>query len=101
MVILNTTFFAEESLAQQVATWLAEVYARSAEESGIFAGKPEIARILSPTEPGAVSFACRCVCGSVEEAGRWHDSTASLLKDDVHARWGSRVVWFTTYMETL
>lgn len=101
MTILNTTFFAEEQLAGELSCWLCDVYAKAIADAGIFDGPAETARVVEPAEPGTVSFACRARCGSVEAARRWHGTTAALLRDDLHTRWGERVVWFTTYMEEI
>ena len=100
MIILNTTFFAEETLAGELTRWLTEVYAEAVKASGLF-GSVETVRVIEPSEPGAVSMACRCTCPDISEARRWHDDTAALLRDDLTARWGERVVWFTTYMTTI
>lgn len=100
MIILNTTFFAEEQVAPAVLQWLREIYVKAAEAAGIFS-VVELARITEPVEPGAVSFACRCCCHSAAEARRWHDSAAVLVRDELQSRWGQRVLWFTTYMEQL
>ncbi|MDY3858636.1 MAG: DUF4286 family protein [Muribaculaceae bacterium] len=100
MIILNTTFFAEEPLTEEISRWLASVYLPAIHESGLFESA-ECARVLEPAEPGAVSFACRCVTHDLSAARRWHDDTAALLRDDLSARWGQRVVWFTTYMEVI
>ena len=59
MIILNTTFFAEEAVAPELLAWLRNVYEKAVEAAGLFTGV-ELVRVLEPSEPGAVSFACRC-----------------------------------------
>ena len=98
MIILNTTFFAEEAVAPELLAWLRNVYVKAVEAAGLFTGV-ELVRVLEPSEPGAVSFACRCGCGSLDAARSWHDSSAVLVRDELKQRWGQRVLWFTTYME--
>ena len=100
MIILNTTFFAEEALAPELLAWLRNVYVKSVEAAGLFSDV-ELVRVLEPSEPGAVSFACRCACASLDVARSWHDSSAVLVKDEMRRMWGERALWFTTYMERI
>lgn len=100
MIILNTTFFAEEAIAPAVLAWLRDVYVKSVETAGLFTDV-ELVRVIEPSEPGAVSFACRCACDSLEVARSWHDSSAVIVRDELHRLWGQRALWFTTYMERL
>lgn len=100
MIILNTTFFAEEAIAPAVLGWLRDVYVKSVEAAGLFTDV-ELVRVIEPSEPGAVSFACSCACGSLEAARSWHDSSAVIVRDELHRLWGQRALWFTTYMERL
>ena len=60
-----------------------------------------VAKVLTQVEPDTVSIAVQLEATSIEEASRWHDNTAALLRDDLHARWGDRLMFFTTYMEVL
>lgn len=100
MIILNTTFFAEEALADALHGWIRETYLPAAREAGVFSDV-EAVRILGQAEPGAVSFAVRCVAPDIDTARQWHDNKAAAVRDALHGRWGQRVVWFSTYMETI
>lgn len=100
MIILNTTFFSEEAIADDVRQWIAGVYIPAATKAGIFS-QVETARVIDPVEPGVRNMAVRCAGTDLEAMRRWHDSTASLVKDDLASRWGQRVLWFTTYLEPI
>lgn len=100
MIILNTTFFAEESLGDQLHGWIKETYLPAARRTGLFTDV-EAVRILDQPEPGAVSFAVRCTANDLDSAREWHDNDGAGARDALHTRWGQRVVWFTTYMETI
>lgn len=100
MIILNTTFFAEEAIGAELLRWLRDVYVKAVEAAGIFTAV-ELVRVLEPLEPGAVSFACRCECDSLDVARSWHDSSAVLVKDEMMRLWGQHALWFTSYMERL
>jgi len=100
MVILNTTFVTHESVRNDFLRWLREVYLVSARSSGFF-GSPTVARVLTRLEPDTESIAVQLPANSLDDARRWHDETAAILRDDMHARWGERLMFFSTYMELL
>lgn len=100
MIILNTTFAIERSLYDSVVQWIADVYVPAATNTGLFSS-PRIARIITNDHPETVSVACEMACQSLAEAVRWHDQTATLLRQDLHRRWGNRVLEFSTFMETV
>ena len=100
MTLLNTTFVIHAPLETDFLEWVRRVYLRSAESAGIF-GTPTIARVLTRIEPDTESFAVQLPAASHGDAQRWHDETAALLRNDLQARWGDRMMYFTTYMEVL
>lgn len=100
MYILNTTFVLDHSLTDVFVSWLKEVYLPAAMATGIF-GNSRVAKILQDQDPLTVNIACELSCESLSEAARWHDETASLLRDDIASRWGERVLNFSTYLKTL
>ena len=90
MTILNTTFIVADHLMEQFLAWARQAYMPALRDAGIF---------NAPTM--ATSIAIQARCHALEEATRWHDETAALLKDDLTARFGQQVLFFTTYMEVL
>ncbi|MDE5626116.1 MAG: DUF4286 family protein [Muribaculaceae bacterium] len=100
MTILNTTFIVADHLMEQFLAWARQAYMPALRDAGIFTS-PTMAKVLAKVEPGATSIAIQARCHALEEATRWHDETAALLKDDLTARFGQQVLFFTTYMEVL
>lgn len=100
MIILNTTFVIERSLFEEFVKWLKEVYVPAAMATGLFK-KSRISQVVSNDDPRAVSIACELTCESLSEGVRWHDSTATLLRDDMTARWGEKALFFTTYLKQI
>ena len=100
MIILNTTFISADSRLGDFMAWARKVYLPALDAAGIFSGAT-MARVLAQIEPGTTSVAIQARAASLEEATRWHDETASLLKDDLSARFAGEVLFFTTYMEIL
>lgn len=101
MIILNTTFIVADNLTDSFTEWARKVYIPAMESSGVFASAPCMARVLTQVEPGATSIALQARAESLEEATRWHDDTAALLRDDLLVRFNRQVLFFTTYMEIL
>ena len=60
-----------------------------------------MARVLTRIEPDTESIAVQLPADNQNDASRWHDETAALLRDDLHARWGERMMFFTTFMEVI
>ena len=100
MIILNTTFVIHAPLETEFIKWVDEVYLPSAHAAGVF-GKPTVARVLTRIEPETESIAVQLPADDQKRAEHWHDETASLLRDDLHARWGDRMMFFTTLMEVI
>ena len=98
--ILNTTFVTERALQDKLTSWLEGVYLKAAENTGLFTGR-RMVQVLTDDNPEAFSIACELQCESLSEAVRWHDDTASLLRQDMTNRWGERVLWFTTYLRVI
>ena len=71
---------------------------RAAIDTGLF-GSARLLRVLTDTDSEGVSFALQMDCESISEARRWHDETATLLRDDMFQRWGDKVLFFTTYLK--
>lgn len=98
MILLNTTFIIHDSISSEFLHWVKAVYLPAAAESRLF-GTPTVARVLTRVEPDTESIAVQLPATELADAQRWHDETAALLRDDLHARWGERLMFFTTYME--
>lgn len=100
MHLINTTFCVERSIDTAFRSWLKNVYIRSA-LSTPFLSVPMLTRVLGQEDPTATTYALHLHATSLAEARRWHDETAAMLRDDMSARFGQRVLFFTTYLEII
>lgn len=98
--LLNTTFVVHSSVEAEFMAWVKGVYLPAAAETGVFGGAT-VAKVLTQIEPDTASIAVQLPASSLEDAQRWHDDSAAFLRDDLHARWSDRLMFFTTYMEVM
>ncbi len=98
MYILNTTFIVHRPAIDSFNDWVKDVYVKAAHACGVF-DDIKILRIMSEIDPETVNYAVQLLAPDLSEATRWHDETAAILKDDIAARMGDRVLSFSTYME--
>lgn len=98
--MMNTTFVVHNSITPDFLRWVGEAYLPAAEKSGLF-GAPTVMQVHQTVDPQADSIAVQLPAASLDDATRWHDETAALLKDDLRARWGEGVLFFTTYMTVI
>lgn len=100
MIIFNTTFHVHESVIDSFKNWVREVYFPQATlVSGI--SSPVFARLLIEVQEGYASFAVQLTAASVETAVEWHDGEAAELRGQLNKKYGDKVLFFTTYMESL
>lgn len=89
-----------QSIEGEFLGWLKSVYLQSAEASGAFTSHC-VARVLTRIEPDTESIAIQFRTTDKGRAERWHDETAALLRDDLHARFADRLMFFSTPMEVI
>lgn len=100
MILLNTTFIVADNSLAEFYSWARDIYLPALRKARIFS-EPLMAKVLACVEPQTTSIAIQAQAPELSEATRWHDETASLLKDDLQARFSGQVLFFTTYMEIL
>lgn len=100
MVLLNTTFHVHNSVVQAFISWVQETYIPCATASGHFTD-PIVSRILIDSDPEGTSYAVQLRAASHDDASRWHDTEASLLKEKLGKQYGERILHFTTFMEII
>lgn len=98
MFVLNTTFVTHESINADFLKWVREVYIPTARQSGIF-GEPTVARVLARMEPDTESIAVQMTAENLAEAEDWLGGAATELYNNLHARWGERLMFFSTFMQ--
>lgn len=98
--LVNTTFFADEDLSNELLEWLRADYIAAINASGIFA-EPLLLEITAHREPGTVSYAVQALGLDDDKAAEWSDSNGARLACDAAARWAGRVLCFTTIMNVI
>ena len=100
MIIFNTTFHVYELIVDSFKEWVIGRYIPNAlAVKGITS--PEFARIMIEVQEGYASFAVQFKADSPNTAVGWHDGEAAELRAELTSRFGDRVLFFTTYMESL
>jgi hypothetical protein len=97
MVILNTTFHVHVTVQKAFVEWLRQNYETAALATG-FLTEPQLARVMGGEDPNGTSFAYQLKAPTLAEAKRWHDAEAAKLRGEMQARWGQKVLFFTTYL---
>ena len=100
MTILNTTFHVHISIAEEFCRWVRDTYFPAALASGLLSD-PIFARLLLQVQEDAEGYAVQLHATDPETAARWHDNEGDRLRRELTARFGQRLVFFTTYMEKL
>ncbi|MDE6371825.1 MAG: DUF4286 family protein [Duncaniella sp.] len=100
MIILNTTFFVPEHLAEELICWVKETYFLSAINEGALTD-PSMARLLDVPEEGMAGFAVQLLARDIDFAKEWHDGRGGVLRSYLAERYPQEVLFFTTYMEKL
>lgn len=98
MMLVNTTFSVELSVMSEWLAWAKETYTAAALTNGLT--DPLILRILAPAEDDTVNFAVQAR-GAETIVEKWLDSRQAELLASAAARWGKRVLHFTTIMEVI
>lgn len=99
-VALNTTFVVPSAVKAEFLEWVDRVYLPSAMDSGAFGGY-QVMLIQTVVEEGFENIAVQLLGRTQADAERYLEEMGRVLADDVAARWGGRVVFFTTMMDIL
>lgn len=98
MIIINTTFHVERSIENNFCKWVRDEYVPSALASGILS-EPGFSRILIEVQEDCSSFAVSFKTESIEDAVTWHDGHGAALRQSLHAKFGEKALFFSTYMD--
>ncbi len=100
MIIFNTTFHVHESVVDSFKEWVRNVYFQHALQiAGL--SSPVFARILIEVQEGYESFAVQLSASTEDVAVEWHDGEAAALRGLLNEKYGEKILFFTTYMESL
>jgi hypothetical protein len=97
MVLLNTTFHVHCTVQKAFVEWLRQEYEKAALATGELTD-PQLARVMGGEDPEGTSYAYQLKAPTLAVAKRWHDAEAAKLRGDMQARWGQKVLFFTTYL---
>lgn len=96
MIIVNTTFYIDETLEERFLNWIRQSYAPACTLADI-----SVARILVNVEEGMSAFAVRMYSHDITGATAWTEREMPLLIAPLSAEFGERVLHFTTLMESI
>lgn len=100
MIILNTTYYIHSSVDAEFRRWVRDEYFPSAlSQCGL--QSPVFATLLIEPQEGMAGYAVQLSATSREVATNWHDGPAAALRSQLSSRFGQKVLFFTTYMETI
>lgn len=101
MIIHNTSFHMEASLAADFLAWARRRYIPAFLSHGSTAC-PLLTRVEATPDPSAAAFCFQFTAAGPAEAAAWHDSAeASRLRLMLQDRMGQKLVMFSTTMEIL
>lgn len=100
MIIFNTTFHVHLSVKDEFIAWVRKEYFPAALKNEAIT-EPTFAKLLIEVQEDAVSYAVQLKATSLEAAVAWHDNEGEQLRSGLMKRFGERVVFFTTYMESV
>ena len=104
MLLYNTTFAVDTNLEKEVVEWIKKEFIPSAADNEYFFSEaphsPDILRVIGG-EPGVTSIAVHLYTDSVECIKDWYADRGAALFSDVLERWGERVMFFSTTLESL
>lgn len=100
MLVYNTTYHAEESVAENFLIWLNEAYIPEMERGGLLRN-PRLLKILSHQEEGNISFSLQWEVESSAVLHRWHLETGIKLNEQMLAVFKDKVIGIPTLMEVI
>lgn len=100
MIIYNTTYHVETAIASQFIAWLKDFYIPSATESKHLT-QPQLTKILSAQEDEGESYSLQFKADSVVILESWYRNVGCKLVDSLTAKFGQKVVGFSTLMQTI
>lgn len=101
MYLYNTTFAADEALADKLTMWLKHQFIPEATGEGSPMHSPSLLRIAAQHEPGTVSLALHMYADSTDDINDWYADCGNGLFAQILEQWQGRVVFFSTTLEVL
>lgn len=101
MIIYNVTCSVDKEIAEEWISWMKEKHIPELLKTGLFS-KYKILKVLShdDNEP-TFSFAVQYYSKSITDIQEYIQKHAPRLRDDVHKRYGERVIAYRTLLEEI
>jgi hypothetical protein len=99
MILYNTTFTFHSPLCEQLSVWLRDQWLPEARYAGLT--DSTVARLLVELDPEATAFAVQGRFIDERSAILWRDGRGAELLADLSAKYGERILPFTTFMEVI
>jgi hypothetical protein len=96
-MIINTTFHVSPEAEEAFKTWIHESYIPHAIEQGKL-HSPLFMRIMTPME-GGTGYAVQLRAAADNIVEQWLTTHQPIMLQDMTAKWGQGVMYFTTLME--
>lgn len=99
MILYNTTFTFHNPLREPISEWLRQLWLPEAKAAGLT--DSTVARLMVEIDPEATAFAVQGRFPDEATAAIWRDGRGAELLAELSARYGERILPFTTFMEVI
>jgi len=100
MIVYNTTFHIEKSVADEVIIYFKNIYMPQAAASG-FLLSPRMRRIIMEDESEGVSYSIQFHVKNADTLNFWLESEGRAMQKSLVAKFGHNVNGFTTLLEEI
>jgi hypothetical protein len=100
MIIVNTTFHAEDDICDEYIRFMKEFYIPEAVNSG-FLHEPRFARIRAQHEERGSSYSVQFKVKNTDTLNRWYAAKGEVLQKELATRFGNKVLGFVTLLEEM
>ena len=100
MIVYNTTFHIEKSVADKVIVYFKNIYMPQAAASG-FLLSPRMRRIIMEDESEGVSYSIQFHVKNTDTLNFWLESEGRTLQKNLVTKFGHNVNGFTTLLEEI
>lgn len=100
MYILNTTYSVEKEVKESWLAWMRETFFVKATGTGLFTN-PKIYRVMVDEEEQGPTFSVQMSAKTQDDVKIWLSGANKEMINDLRAKFGQKVLGFTTLLEEL
>lgn len=100
MIVYNTTFNAEEAIADEFIVWLKKEYVPKATKSGKLTD-PRLTSVLSHDNGNGKNYSLQFRTESIDELDDWYKDCGYELVELLTKQFGNKVAGFSTLLEEM